>query len=456
MMNYAINAVERSDIIKFDESISSTESNFKLTITCIILSLASIGIGSHLFGFDIFTDVSTLFIYLTLLFQIATRTLRFPKILGIVYAYIIVQTFLINISSISFFSSLKHFIGLIIFSLSIFSFVSVYRNRLIQIIQIYYKFALAIACIGILQPLIFVLLGISFIPQNLISGLLIVGGSNSFSPEIMDILPRSVGLSSEPAHYAIILLPGVFVSLLVLVGKARHLGIHNRPIAWMILTGFVLSFSIVGYFGLILCFISIFSKNLKGNRLTKVSVVMIFIGVFYFMSQTNLMSKINSLPSMFTNISGYQYASSDLTGFALASNILVAREGLKKSNYLGTGLNSHEDTYDEVIYSIFSNSQVILELNKKDAGSFFIRITSEFGIPGILALIIFLIHYRLGKLFKSSPNKTINAICLVVILGYCIRNGNYFSVNFMLFSALYYYTFSLQKEESNYLDSINS
>lgn len=416
---------------------------FDLILYCFILALATSGMGSNIFGFPLFTDVSTLFIYLALLIQYLSGNLRLPKILILIYAGIVVQTFLINLFHIPLASTVKHFLGLIVFSISTFSFVSVYRDRILKMAQVYYYFTFGLACLAILQTLLFVLLGFSFLPQSMISGKPISGGRFSFTPEILDSIPRAIGLSSEPAHFAILLLPGVFIALLVLVGKGEPLGILNKKIASAILVGFVLSFSLVGYFGLLLCLISIFSSNLKGNTLQKVSIMLFIGGAFYFIAQTNLMSKVTTLPKMFTNVSGFQYTSSDLTGFALASNMIVAREGLISSHYLGTGINTHQQTYDRVIYRLFSNSQVVMELNKENAGSMFIRLPSEFGLPGLLAFVFFLYRHRLGKKQKSALNY-INSLCLVILISYSARNGSYLSTYLWLFLAIYYYTFIVE------------
>jgi hypothetical protein len=154
---------------------------------------------------------------------------------------------------------------------------------------------------------------------------------------------------------------------------------------------------------------------------------------------------------MFSSIGNYQYTTSDLSGFALASNILVANEGLKESTYVGTGINSHKDTYEKVIYKLFANSQVILELNKEDAGSLYIRLLSEFGIPGLLAFFVFLYQCRAGKEYEPSLLKYINILCLVILITYSVRNGSYLSVYFWLFCSLYHYPFKLFK--NNYIQN---
>jgi hypothetical protein len=418
---------------------------FNLSLSFILLSFSTLGFENSLFGITMFTDVSTLFVYLTFLTLVFSGKVRIGKFLAILYLFVFFQTFIVNFPNTFLVSTLKQYIGLILFSITLFSFISVYRYRIVNIIQIYYKFVLILAGIGILQCVFFTLFGFTFKPQNLISGKSFGGGVYPFSHEIIGLLPRVVGLSTEPAHYAVLMLPGVYISLLVLVGKAGQIGIHGKSIAKIILIGFVLSFSMVGFFGLALCLLSVFSGSLKGKLLPKISIFIFFIGLLFFMSKTDLSSKITTLPSMVSNIENFDYTSSDLTGFALVSNLIVAREGLIKSNFIGTGLNSHIDTYNQVIYKLFSNSQVVFELNKENAGSLFIRLPSEFGILGLISFIVFLFYYHLGKKDYDSPYKLINNMVLVILISFAFRNGEYINVFFWLFVALYYYTYKITK-----------
>ena len=447
-MNYISNAIEIPDAIIKNSSISSNKQVFRLTQFCIILSFATMGFGDYFFGINVSTNVATLFIYLTLLIQILSKTLRLPKFLSIIYIFIIIQTFILNSNNISSTGSIKHFIGLVIFSLSLFSFVSVHRDRIINIVQTYYRLVIIIVSISIIQIIIFVFTGISIIPQNILSGHVITG-SSSLVPEIFSVLPRAIGLSTEPAHYALIILPGVYIALLVLLNRSGNLGFKNKKTAFIILVGYILSFSLVAFLGLFLCFVSILAYERKSGFLIKSIFVSLFVGLVLVISLTPIGSKATSFIKLQNDISGHEYTGEDLSAFALVSNMMVAKEALKSSHFLGTGLNTHKDSYDKTIYKQFQISQVLMELNKEDAGSLFIRITSEFGIPGILSLIIFLIHYRLGRNFESSSIKTINAMCLVVLISYCARTGSYLSINFILFVALYYYSFRILKTENS-------
>jgi hypothetical protein len=426
--------------------------DFKLVSTCFVISIATQGFGSSIFGYNIFSDVSTLMVYLALIIQVATNTLRFSKILLLIFAFVLIQSFAYNFYNIIIVSSLKHFLGLIIFSISVFSFIAVHRDRIVEIVEIYYKFVFFITCFAILQTLICIFFDPPFVLTSLFSAIF-NPPQTLFEPEILGIFPRAVGLSTEPAHYAMTALPGAFIALLVLTGKNNGIVKSSKTIAWVILIGLILSFSLVGYFGLMLCLIAVFGSNLKGRLLPTITVTLFFIGALFFVSQSNLMSKLTTLPAMVSGAGDYAYTSSDLTGFALVSNILVATEGLKKSHYLGTGINTHKDTYDETIYNQFSSSQVLVEVNKQDAGSLFIRLPSEFGIPGLLAFLLFFYHYKIGKGFKPSPIKTINLMSLVVLISYSSRNGGYLLVQLWFFAALFYYTYRLQQSQIKIVQS---
>jgi len=420
---------------------------FSFIITCYIFALATDGFGDIRLGI-IDENFSTYFIFIAFLFQLITGTLRFSKFLFGIYLYIFIQTYIFNLLSINILSSASHFLGFILFSLSVFSFVSIYRNRILDMVRIYYKLVFALVCFVFLQTILFICFGLSFKPQQILSSS-IIAGTNPFVAEILNFLPRAVGLSSEPAHYATTILPGVYLALLVITGKGTQLKLGNKKTGIIIIIGFILSFSLVGYFGLFLCLISVFAGKIKGKLFVKVGLTGFFLVLIYFISSTNLISKLNSVPAMINGgTESYQFTSSDLSAFALASNLYVTRENLKKSHYMGTGFNSHKDAYDREIYKVFSQSQVLMELNRDDAGSLFIRVLSEFGIPGIILFFYFLFHFWIRKATPAYALKYINNMSLVMIISYSLRNGGYIDTYLIFFMALSYYTFKFEKQKA--------
>ena len=119
--------------------------------------------------------------------------------------------------------------------------------------------------------------------------------------------------------------------------------------------------------------------------------LMMVISIFL---NSQLIYKLTSLTSMSKDVTGYDYTTSDATGFALVSNIVVAKENLFNTRFLGSGINTHQYAYYKTIYSKFPESSLLNLLNVKDAGSLFIRIFSEFGIPGMFFFIFFYINIK--------------------------------------------------------------
>lgn len=421
--------------------------NYKITLTCFLIAFTTLGFGNHLFGVVLPTDVSTFLICIIFIIQLLSNSLQFSRLLLFTWLYIFFQTFILNWLYIDFQSSFKHFIGLVLFSVVSFSFLSRNRDKLNSIIQIYYKFCFYLVCLAIIQLFFFVAFDFSFLPQNIIAGSLVFGGSNSFVPEVFGIFPRAVGLSTEPASYVAILLPAVYIALNILIGNGKLFGVYNKTIAFIILLGFIISFSIVGYFGLVLCLVSIFRKRLKTNFFRSSLIILIFIGLGVFLLASPLGGKIYSFINVSQDITGADYTGNDATSFALLSNLMVAIKGLEISHFMGTGLNTHVITYDATINAIFLDSQILLELNKENAGALFIRIPSEFGLPGLIAFIWFLIHFKVKSDNIKTPFGAINSLCLTFLIMYSSRTGHYLSVLFMFFLAMYYYTYVLSKKQ---------
>lgn len=415
----------------------SKDFSFRFLSSCIILALATQGFGSLDLGF-IYTDVTTYFIYISFFYQLINGILKFPKFLIAVYLYIVLQTFIFNFRHISFTNSyIFHFIGFVLFSLTIFSYVSHFRNKIVSIIQKYYRFVFVITCIVFIQTILFVVLRISFKPQ-------LIFHPNSFFPfpvEILGFLPRAIGLYSEPAHYSVIILPGVYLGLLVISGKGSELGIRDKGKPLIIFVAFILSFSVVGFFGLLMCLLAVFGSVLKGRFWAKIGLAVVFAGLCVVIYSSTLMNKLRSVPEMLSGAQSFEFTSNDLSGFALVSNIYVAGNALQQSNYVGTGFNTHRDSYDKFIFQIFDASQVVMEgLNREGAGSLFIRIVSEFGVPGILIFSFFLYKCWIKENRSSPAIRYINNLSIIMLISYAARDGEYLNTFLFLFLAMAYYT----------------
>jgi hypothetical protein len=161
----------------------------------------------------------------------------------------------------------------------------------------------------------------------------------------------------------------------------------------------------------------------------------------FIIYSSSLMYKLRFLPAMISNVDSYEFTSNDLSGYALVTNLFIARSALEESNFFGKGFNTHKDSYDKYIFKIFSGSQVIMEgLNKEGAGSLFIRVVSEFGLPGICLFLFFMFHYWIKRDGNSTKLRNINNLSVIMLVTYSARNGEYLNLFFFLFLALTYYS----------------
>jgi hypothetical protein len=144
---------------------------------------------------------------------------------------------------------------------------------------------------------------------------------------------------------------------------------------------------------------------------------------------------------MLFEFSNFKYTTSDLSGFAIISNFFVTKSALINSFFLGRGFNTHIISYDQYLYNHFNLNNVILELNKSDAGSMYLRILSEFGIIGFYFSIYFLIKHNIKYNRNNSVFFIYNQISIIFILCYALRNGDYLNIVFWFFVSIFYFSF---------------
>lgn len=108
---------------------------------------------------------------------------------------------------------------------------------------------------------------------------------------------------------------------------------------------------------------------------------------------------------------------------AFLANAKVAIEA--PSRLFGTGLGSHQYSYIDY-WGVFG-------LNCEDAYSTLVRLYSEFGVIGLIAIFMFL------KKNCNTKNEVNNSILLGLIY-YLLRGGQYVLIGFILFIFWYYYS----------------
>jgi len=417
--------------------------NYNIQSSFLLLAFALGGFGYHLMGFTLPFEYSTILIFLLLIIQLVSRRFKITSFLFFLFAYIIFQTFVLNSSNLGHLKAWRYFIFLVIYSFTIFSFVYYYRHSLDDFVKKYFKLIFYIALFSIIQVVVFLLFRVSIIPQNFITGTaMLSGGNEKLVPEILGILPRSVGLSTEPANFAYILIPGVYLSLVKLITKESIFEIP-KYYSIVILTAMVLTFSLVAYFGILISIAYIFKEKMLKNIRGFVLSVLVILGLTFSIYKIGVGNKFINLVQSSNSISQGDYKINGATSFAVISNFLVAVDSQKGNHFIGSGLNTHRFNYDKYFYQMFGYEPLLAGLNKEGGSSIFIRTLSEFGVPGLLGLIYFLLHFRLKKENSSSKYRLINEMSLITIILFCTRSGHYTSVTLLVFAAIFYYSYKI-------------
>lgn len=265
---------------------------------------------------------------------------------------------------------------------------------------------------------------------------------------------RSAAFFSEPSVCALILFPIFFIGLYRLIGKykdsIKNL-IRTREII-IIFFGYFSTFSSAGFIGAgIAIFIIVLEYGLKIKQIFLLLISVLFLGFIYthndFISQrvNDTLATINESKSLDqVNVSTQ----------TLILNKDIAFSSFENTNGLGSGLGSHPISYNKYINNF--NAVYLIQLNKDDANSMFLRIISELGILGILIYVIFLYLWRY-KTKNPQSNKIyriLSLMCFCYILMRFVRYGHYFDYGYFMFITIYYRCGEIYKDSITRLKKI--
>lgn len=413
-----------------------------LLLSAITLS----GFRNYIFGYEIPFEWSTILIFILLLVQLLSRSLHISKLFIWINIIVVFQSFILNPSNMINISVLRHFIILDIYILSISSFIIKNQTKLLLFIKNYIHLIYFIALFSIFQMLIFVVTGVSIIPQNIVAGVSVISGRmDSFNSEIFNLLPRSIGLFTEPANFSFILFPGVFVAANKMLGRDYFNLSNGQAFVFMVAMG--LTFSVVAYWGILLSLIYvIFQINIKERRMIKKYVLtgVTFFAFVYLANNSNVITKGESFIEISKEARSGKIMTHSYTSYAIISNLKIAFASQVDYNFLGSGLNTHYENYLKYSNTEIHIKDIYYGLNAAGAGSIFIRILSEFGLVGLMIFLVFCIRHTV---FTKTPSGivTLNHLSTLAVIHFSTRSGHYVNIIFILFLSLLYITKQMVK-----------
>ncbi|MBU3956523.1 O-antigen ligase family protein [bacterium] len=341
-------------------------------------------------------------------------------IMGTIIAF---STLIVNPANISA-VKIKNIFGLLLTAIVYFSYVSKNASDIQRIFRIYIKIMLFAASLAIVQEVGY-LLNIEFLAN-----------SNNYwigvrYPDLSGPFLRVNSISAEPAHFAYMLFPVIYCALLKLGRGDESENIISRKESWLIITALMLTFSLIAYLGLIVIVLYIAARKNVIRILTYTILVTLLMAVSYKYN-FNINSKVNSI----INLKSDYYIGAHMSSFAVYSNMRISWQAFKDNPIFGSGLGTYVNQYDKYIGDFFDRDKILVELNKNDAASLYLRLPAEFGLLGIIFALLFLWKYSIPGVNKGLL-KLVNVASLVGILLYSVRSGSYLSQFLWFFIALY-------------------
>jgi hypothetical protein len=300
-------------------------------------------------------------------------------------------------------------------------FYNFYKNTsysLTYIFEKYCKYAYIVSIIGLV-----------FVVVNYVAGI-------DISYEMSKILPygypgegaksgyRLHSILLEPAHFAGVVLPAFFYNLYYFKKKKKEF--------ICILIALLLSFSSVGYIGILVSLIIASSGSLF-KKIIVVGVSLIF-GITTYVMVDDVRMRVDDTIGVLSR-SDYDFNGINLSTYALISNFYVTTMVIKDSPIIGHGIGSHPISHKLYIKGVNigeSFEELGFEgINDDDANSLLLRIFSELGILGVLFMLYFIIK-------NYSEHYHVISKCILVYFFYKLfRDGAYFSPEMYFFVFMY-------------------
>ncbi len=240
---------------------------------------------------------------------------------------------------------------------------------------------------------------------------------------VNDESQRYRSIFSEPSHFATTCMPAYFY---IINGK-------NKFKIFLCTLAMLLTISSVAFVGLLICLLLRFKFSITKFLVSITITIILAIGLYNFVPEFSL--RVNdSVKSLTTG----SLEKINLSSYVLFSNVFVVQKVFLQSPIIGNGLGSHYLSREKYVGKIegVEGFEQYLGLNYKDANSLFLRIVSDFGLIGVLLVILFLAKNYISETGNAN---IISKAILIYLLLKLFREGHYFPPEMYFFATAYYF-----------------
>jgi hypothetical protein len=251
---------------------------------------------------------------------------------------------------------------------------------------------------------------------------------------------RLHGVASEPSEYCVITLPAYYWYAHQWLSRRKH-----RKEVLLITLGVALSGSSTGYIAVAFGLLLLFGKRVTGLMIATLLACGLGMGLYAISSDVRL--RVNdTLGALASNdVSG-----TNLSTFALLSNMFVTERVLEVHPILGNGLGSHSLSSKRFIQDlpgvdVIEGTGWDSAANVEDASSLTLRVLSELGLMGFVGVLWFIVHFRVTG---SGDRAAICGAILTVFLQKLLRGGGYSNLEQFFFIMVYMLNYRQFKQEA--------
>ena len=318
-----------------------------------------------------------------------------------------------------------------------------------------------IAAVGAWQFFAFNVLGVGFLADfSWVNDLTVGPGAREMvwrDPGNMGPLRRANSVLAEPAFFAQTLgmVGGVMLLRLGLMGRSLGSslsGVVPRWAAFLVLVGFAVALSIVGYILLVLTVASLvalltrFDLRSLLRMLFAGTVTVVLGGLLILVSGEAFVNKLKTIPLVYSAATGgvQTLLLEQVSALVLAANVSVALGNLEDYPLLGVGPGGHPPSYDVLVLSWVRTIPDIIGISQEDGGALLIRLLSETGVIGtalfLLGWLIVVLRARRAiqralafhRNDRSRPSAAlaaavgVTASCMALFVVYLLRMAIYY------------------------------
>ncbi|MEX2230707.1 MAG: hypothetical protein WD824_00995 [Cyclobacteriaceae bacterium] len=394
----------------------------KISRALVALVFVSTAVFIQIQGFQV--NLAQLMLVILFLILLAFSRLMLHKEITLFLGfYFIISIVIALINGFSIIHILISYLVLNMYAAVLNTVFHLHKGRIEKLLALYLNIAFLAGILGVIQEISFLS---NFRPGYDFKWLFNAYAKLTYS----GIFLKVPSIFTEPGYFAPFMVPAAYLSLKSLIFRSGEVA---KIKAIIIVAALLFTFSIIGYLGLFLCLVVLFRKNW---------IIGISLGVLFTLyAAVNVASIKSRTDSVLDFFHGNLSINANFSALVTILNYHITTQSFMTRPIFGAGIDGYEMVSSQIMAQGFPNEVLnkYISMNHpdslmvKDGSNLFFRIIVEFGLIGIFLIGFFM----LSKFSEISYVRSIQLMCLIFIVTYSLRTGQYLRFELWFFIMLY-------------------